>query len=59
MSLTKNTGSMLFEEARGPLTTLFINLSGKHADYWFESLKKMLRKEEIPPPPIEVLEAVH
>lgn len=58
MSKTENTGSMLFDDVRGPLTNLFANLSGKHSDYWLESLKKMLRKEEIPSPPIEVLEAV-
>lgn len=55
METNENTGLML-SQTKGPLTTLMNNLSGKHADYWLTALNKMLRKEEIPEPPAEVLE---
>ena len=53
--MANDTGLML-SEARGPLNNLLDNLSGVHASYWLTALKKMLRKEEIPEPPLEVLE---
>lgn len=48
----KNTGLML-SEARGPLNNLFDNLSGEHADYWLDALKKLLRKERLPELPTD------
>lgn len=53
--MAKNTG-LLLSEARGPLNNLLDNLSGEHAEYWLKALKKLLRKEELPEPPKEVLD---
>ncbi len=50
-----NTGDVLPKSIKGPLINLLSNLSGEHSEYWLKALKKMLRKEEIPQPPPEVL----
>lgn len=50
----KKSGMML-SEFEGPLKNLLSNLSGKNGDYWLEALKKFLRKEDLPLPPIEVM----
>ncbi len=55
--MKKDTG-LLLSEVRGLLNNLNDNLSGDHGDYWVSALKKMLRKEEIPIPPKEVIEAL-
>ena len=54
----KNTG-LAFSEVRGLLNNLNDNLSGEHADYWHNALKKLLRKETLPEPPPAVLEAIN
>jgi hypothetical protein len=47
----KDTGLML-SEVKGLLNNLNENLSGKDFDYWLKALKKLLRKEELPEPPV-------
>ncbi len=51
----ENTGLML-SKVRGPLTNLLENLSGPHGEFWLKSLNKLLRKEEFPEVPKEILE---
>ncbi len=48
-----NTGLTL-SEIKGPLDNLLDNLSGEHADYWLDAIKKLLRKERLPEPPADV-----
>jgi hypothetical protein len=55
--MQQNTGVML-SEAKGPLNNLMDNLSGEHSDYWLKALRKLLRQEEIPEPPPEVLKTL-
>jgi len=50
----KHTGLMLYQ-VRGPLNNLLDNLSGENGAYWLEVLKKLLRKEEPPKMPANVL----
>lgn len=52
--MEENTGVAL-SQVKGLLANLNDNLAGKHGDYWILALKKMLRKEELPKPPSEVL----
>jgi hypothetical protein len=52
--MKKDTG-VLLSEARGPLQKLIENLSGKNGSYWLDALTKMLRQEEAPKPPSEVV----
>ncbi len=56
--MDKNNTGLALSEVRGPLNNLFDNLSGEHGEYWLTALKKLLRKEEIPEPPIKVLQAI-
>ncbi len=52
--MQKDTGVTL-SEVKGLLANLNDNLSGKDGNYWIEATKKLLRKEEIPPRPPEVI----
>ncbi|MEI7810457.1 MAG: hypothetical protein WCI41_02790 [bacterium] len=47
----QNTGLTL-SQVKGPLSNLLDNLNGENGEYWLKALKKFLRKEEIPKPPI-------
>ena len=52
--MEKNTGGVLPKGTKGPLVNLLINLSGENGDYWLDSLKKFLRREKLPEPPIDL-----
>lgn len=56
--MSKNTGVAL-SEIKGPLTNLLNNLSGEHGYYWLSSLKKMLRKENLPERPTEIVQSLN
>lgn len=56
--MQENTGLTL-SEVKGLLANLNDNLSGKDGIYWFEALKKLLRKEEIPLRTIEVIKTLN
>lgn len=56
--MEKENTDLVLSKVRGPLSNLLTNLSGRHGEFWLESLNRLLRKEDLPEMPKEILEEI-